>query len=103
MLKKRSPAGDQPDRRSNSRSMQRATDWRTNNNYERIQNTSPNPKDKKDEREKVEAASQAVTVAHDKAIGQHTFMEDGKNHKADDAEIFPGLPVNFNAGVSIRF
>ncbi len=31
------------------------------------------------------------------------YSGNGTNHSADDAEIFPGLPRNFNAGFSIRF
>lgn len=33
----------------------------------------------------------------------NAYSENGVNHSADDAEIFPGLPRNFNAGFSIRF
>jgi hypothetical protein len=31
------------------------------------------------------------------------YTENGTNHSADDAEIFPGLPTNFNLGVSVAF
>ncbi|MEJ2053782.1 MAG: TonB-dependent receptor plug domain-containing protein [Calditrichaceae bacterium] len=31
----------------------------------------------------------------------NAYTGDGKNHKADDAEVFPGLPRTFNAGFSI--
>jgi outer membrane receptor protein involved in Fe transport len=30
----------------------------------------------------------------------NAWTADGKNHKADDAEIFPGLPTSFNIGFS---
>ena len=30
----------------------------------------------------------------------NAWTGDGKNHKADDAEIFPGLPTAFNIGFS---
>jgi hypothetical protein len=33
----------------------------------------------------------------------NAYTENGVNHSADDAEIFPGLPRNFKAGFSIRF
>jgi len=33
----------------------------------------------------------------------NAYTANGKNHSADDAEIYPGLPRNFNAGFSIRF
>ena len=33
----------------------------------------------------------------------NAYSANGVNHKADDAEIFPGLPRNFKAGFSIRF
>lgn len=31
----------------------------------------------------------------------NAFMDDGKNHKADDAEVFLGLPRTFNLGFSV--
>ena len=31
------------------------------------------------------------------------YSANGTNHSADDAEIFPGLPTNFNLGVSVAF
>lgn len=33
----------------------------------------------------------------------NAWTVDGKNHKADDAEIFPGLPTSFNVGFSLGF
>ncbi|NOZ08077.1 MAG: TonB-dependent receptor [FCB group bacterium] len=33
----------------------------------------------------------------------NAFTGDGKNHKADDAEVFLGTPRSFNAGISILF
>jgi len=33
----------------------------------------------------------------------NAFRGDGKNHKADDAEVYIGMPRRINAGVSIRF
>ena len=33
----------------------------------------------------------------------NAYGDDGKNHKANDAEVFLGLPTNFNLGVSLGF
>ncbi len=51
------------------------------NDHEEEERTGTNPTQGKYIKGKVKTAAQAVTVAHDKAIGQHTFMEDGKNHQ----------------------
>jgi hypothetical protein len=33
----------------------------------------------------------------------NSFGDDGVNHKADDAEVYLGMPRNFNVGLSVRF
>ena len=33
----------------------------------------------------------------------NAYDDDGKNHKADDAEVFLGFPTHFNIGVSLGF
>lgn len=33
----------------------------------------------------------------------NAFTGDGKNHKADDAEVFLGIPRSINAGITVRF
>ena len=35
--------------------------------------------------------------------GYNAFGDDGKNHKADDAEVYLGMPRNFNVGLAIQF
>ncbi|MEE9465122.1 MAG: TonB-dependent receptor, partial [Candidatus Neomarinimicrobiota bacterium] len=33
----------------------------------------------------------------------NSFGDDGTNHKADDAEVYLGMPINFNMGLSVNF
>ena len=33
----------------------------------------------------------------------NAYKKDGKNHKADDAEVFFGLPRYFNLGISVTY